>query len=58
MFNERKPREAVERYVGSRYTQHNPMVGDGEEAFIEYFEKMRAEWPSGLRPDPIEGDFS
>src|SRR5262249_42580038 len=31
MFNQCKPREAMERFAGARYTQHNPHVGDGKE---------------------------
>lgn len=40
-----QPRKAVDLYVGERYIQHNPAVGDGIQPFIAYFEKMAQEYP-------------
>jgi predicted SnoaL-like aldol condensation-catalyzing enzyme len=40
-----QPRKAVEQYVGAEYIQHNPLVGNGKEPFIAYFERMAAEYP-------------
>jgi predicted SnoaL-like aldol condensation-catalyzing enzyme len=39
------PSEAVEKYVGAEYIQHNPLVGNGKEAFIHYFDKMAKDYP-------------
>ena len=45
MAYEGNPREAVEKFVGDVYIQHNPDVENGKEGFIKYFERMAKEYP-------------
>lgn len=40
MAYEGNPKKAVELYAGENYIQHNPLVGDGIDPFIKYFERM------------------
>ena len=60
IFNQCKPAEGVKKYVGDVYIQHNPLVGDGKEPFIKYFEKMAKEYPGKqvhFKRAIAEGDF-
>lgn len=44
-FNEGEPEKAVKEYVGDKYIQHNPQVGDGADAFIGFVQSFRGQFP-------------
>lgn len=59
-FNQCRPAEAIERFAGADYRQHNPEAGDGKQAFIDYFDRMAAEYPRKrveFKRVLIDGDF-
>ncbi len=60
MFNQCRPAEAIEKYVGAVYIRHNPHAGDGKETFIAYFARMAAEYLGKrvqVRRAFVEGDY-
>jgi predicted SnoaL-like aldol condensation-catalyzing enzyme len=59
-IDQRKPEEAVAKYLGPNYRQHNPGAGDGPEPFIETVKRFAQNFPD-LRMEPkriiAEGDY-
>jgi len=59
-FNQCRPAEAAEKYVGATYIQHNPLGSDGTQSFIDYFERMAAQYPGKrleVKRAVAEGDY-
>jgi len=59
-IDQRKPEEAVAKYLGPNYRQHNPGAGDGPEPFIAAVKGLTKAFPE-LRMEPkriiAEGDL-
>jgi predicted SnoaL-like aldol condensation-catalyzing enzyme len=41
-----EPAKAVEMFVGDEYIQHNPVVANGKQGFINYFDEMQRDYPN------------
>ena len=44
-LNQRKPEEAVAKYLGPHYRQHNPGAADGPEPFIGFVKRFAQTYP-------------
>jgi predicted SnoaL-like aldol condensation-catalyzing enzyme len=59
-LNEKRPAEAVEKYGGSQYIQHNPQAPDGFEAFVQFVEGFTTQFPQlslDIKRAVAEGDL-
>jgi predicted SnoaL-like aldol condensation-catalyzing enzyme len=59
-FNDKRPAEAVEKYGGPHYIQHNPQAPDGFEAFIGFVEGFAEQFPQAsldIKRAVAEGDL-
>jgi predicted SnoaL-like aldol condensation-catalyzing enzyme len=60
IFQEHKVREALAKYVGDRYIQHNPLAPNGTEALINFMEPYFAKNPqarSEIKRAVADGDL-
>jgi predicted SnoaL-like aldol condensation-catalyzing enzyme len=59
-FNDKQPEEAVAKYIGDRYIQHNPQAADGPEAFIGFVRGLAQQFPEAsleIKRVIAEGDL-
>jgi hypothetical protein len=52
-FNDKRPEEAVAKYVGPRYIQHNPLAPGGPEAFIQFVKAYSGQFPDLSNDHPM-----
>ena len=59
-INQRKPEEAVAKYIGPHYRQHNPGATDGPEPFVKIVKWTAQNYPDfryELKRIIAEGDY-
>jgi predicted SnoaL-like aldol condensation-catalyzing enzyme len=59
-FNDKQPAEAVEKYGGPHYIQHNPQAPDGFEAFVQFVTNFVEQFPQlslDIKRAVAEGDM-
>ncbi|GHO96056.1 hypothetical protein KSF_061040 [Reticulibacter mediterranei] len=59
-FNDKKVQEAVTKYVGSAYIQHNPRIPDGIDGLLTFASSLQAQFPlahSDIKRIIAEGDL-
>ena len=54
-FNECRPREAIERFVGDHDIQRNPDVAAGKDGFVTYSQRMALATPA---PGEAQSEFA
>ena len=56
----KKDFESASKYIGSRYTQHNPLVADGPEGLKDFVDFLKSNYPyarSEIKRILAEGDY-
>lgn len=59
-LNQKQGQAAVDKYVGSRYVQHNPGAADGPQGFVKFIDFLRAKFPqshSEIKQAFADGDY-
>lgn len=59
-LNDKRPEEAIKKYVGASYVQHNPKAADGPEGVIAYVNLIKDQFPSShseIKKVFADGDF-
>ena len=60
VFNQKKVKEGFDKYVGSKYIQHNPIAADGKEAAVEVLSKVlqaMPEWHYDVKHAYVDGNI-
>ena len=56
-FNAKQPEQAVEKYLGAQYIQHNPQASDGADGFIGFVTWFTGQFPeAGIEIKRVVGE--
>src|SRR4030095_14734656 len=61
VFNQKKVKEGLDKYVGDKYIQHNPIAADGKQAAVEVLGKALQAlpgWSYEFKHAYVDGDYA